>query len=76
MKLAILVLCFFSACVYTVSYGSGACNQIMYDKIYKDIIREAMKKGATRVAMEERNQTIETLRELCNGQKSSWEVHK
>jgi hypothetical protein len=50
-----------------------ACNQEIYDMIYRNVVSEAIKQGATNKAMEERNRTIELLRKLCNGQKSSWE---
>jgi len=50
-----------------------ACNQEVYDKIYKTIVNTAIKQGSTRQAMNLRNDTIEALRKLCNGQKSSWE---
>jgi len=53
-----------------------SCNVILYDQIYRAIIYNTMKSSMTHKDFEIRNQTIENLRQLCNGQKSSYEVHK
>ena len=53
-----------------------ACNQVVYNSIYKALVVDAIKAGATRKAMQRRNEGIEVLRKLCNGQKSDWEKDK
>lgn len=50
-----------------------ACNQVLYDQLYVDIIQAALKKEVTRENMEKRNNAIEFLRNLCRGQRSSYE---
>jgi hypothetical protein len=52
------------------------CNQMIYDALYKQIVITAIKQGANAQSMQQRNQTITTLRQLCKGQKSSFEKHK
>jgi len=49
------------------------CNQAMYDRIYKRIVLDTAKGPLTKQIFDIRNNTIENLRALCNGQKSSWE---
>lgn len=53
-----------------------ACDQKVYDEIYLRIIQETMKTGMTKADFDIRNDTIEKLRELCQGQISSWEKAK
>ena len=51
-----------------------SCNQQMYDSIYETIIQNLLDKPVlTEQLIKEKNDTIETLRKLCNGQKSSYE---
>jgi len=45
------------------------CDQTQYDIIYKAIILETMNSNDFRIKANE----VETLRKLCNGQKSSYE---
>jgi hypothetical protein len=52
------------------------CNQPVYDLIYKTILVDAMHKGLTKKEFDDRNNQIEWLRKLCNGQKSSYEFHE
>lgn len=50
------------------------CNQIIYDGIYKNIIQRAIASELTNQDLLERNRSIETLRDLCQGQKSTYET--
>lgn len=55
-----------------------ACNQVMYDQIYKEICMNATKydshdKKAELAAMADKHRLIDALRKLCRGQKSSYE---
>ena len=55
-----------------------ACNQELYDKIYKQIILKATQYDlndweAESKAMQEKHYAIDNLRELCNHQKSTYE---
>lgn len=47
------------------------CNPVVYDEIYRAIIINAIK---TKSGMASRNLSIRMLRNLCFGQKSSYEV--
>lgn len=52
------------------------CNQKVYDQIYDTIIQRAMDETRWEPAKRiytQRNDAIELLRKLCNGQKSTWE---
>ncbi len=49
------------------------CDQRVYDQIYKNIILETLRSDLTTKDFAIRNNTIEKLRELCRGQKSTWE---
>jgi hypothetical protein len=68
--------------VFTCSRcNAKTCNQVIYDKIYKEIVLDAMKydiksKQAEYTAMQTKHRLIYTLRKLCNGQKSTWETKK
>lgn len=46
------------------------CNQKLYDKIYKGIIKDTLNQ---KISLDVKNQRIEALRALCKGQKSSYE---
>jgi hypothetical protein len=50
-----------------------ACNQLVYDSIYYEMMHRAMKGPLTRNKLMERYNAIQVLRKLCNGQKSTWE---
>jgi hypothetical protein len=50
------------------------CNQIVYDKIYGDILQQTLDQKLTQKSINEKNNAIETLRKLCNGQLSSYEL--
>ena len=53
---------------------SRPCNQKMYDYLYYSIVQEALKsKKSEEDAMKLRNTRIRTLRDLCNGQRSTFE---
>lgn len=49
------------------------CNQLVYDQIYKALILQVMETKMTKKDFDVRNDSIETLRKLCNGQRSSYE---
>lgn len=51
----------------------AACNQAVYDSIYKAIILDALHAPMTSKMFKVRNNEIEVLRALCKGQKSSYE---
>jgi hypothetical protein len=53
-----------------------SCNQKVYDIIYKRIIQDSMTKPDDKESMDLRNNAIEALRLLCNGQKSKYETNK
>lgn len=54
-----------------------ACNQVVYDEIYKLIIVQALQDTRDReVVFKERNEDIEKLRMLCRGQRSTYETGK
>ena len=57
--------------------GALSCNQTIYDQLYEAIVKEALEsKQELSYVMKRRNNTIELLRALCNGQKSSYEEEK
>lgn len=73
MKLVVLFL--------LVSSTASACNQKMYDNIYRVITREAIARGLAATTPEQdrkvsmdRASEIMSLRRLCNGQRSSYEL--
>jgi len=51
-----------------------ACNQQMYDAIYRAIILQTLQSKGTAKDFKLKNDTIENLRKLCNGQKSTYET--
>lgn len=55
----------------SVSYG---CDQTTYDKIYKQIIESTLDRPLTQQSIVLKNDTVEILRKLCNGQVSSYET--
>lgn len=61
-----------SSSLSQASLCKPVCNQVLYDSIYKQIIIAAIKDKN----YNSKNNTIETLRVLCKGQKSSYETHK
>lgn len=50
--------------------NANSCNQKLYDKLYKQIVKETLNGQST---IEERNRAIRALRRLCKGQLSSYE---
>jgi len=55
-------------------FAAVACNQSMYDSIYKSILVEALtSREDVTIAIQKRNASIENLRFLCNGQLSTFE---
>lgn len=50
--------------------ANEACSQKLYDKIYRGIIEDTLN---DKISIEVKNQRIEALRALCQGQKSSFE---
>jgi len=53
-----------------------SCNQQMYDAIYGAILQITLDAPeTTQKVIDYKNDTIENLRKLCNGQKSSYETH-
>jgi hypothetical protein len=56
----------------SMAYGSS-CNQKMYDRVYRTIVIQTMKRPMTKKSYDIRNEAIENLRKLCKGQRASWE---
>ena len=50
-----------------------ACNQQVYDAIYFALIKQAINSKTERKDLMIRYNSVTTLRELCNGQTSTWE---
>lgn len=50
------------------------CDQATYDEVYRRIIQIAVTSELSVKDIKERNDAIENLRKLCNGQHSSYEV--
>lgn len=55
------------------------CNQRHYDYVYVSIVQAALRKtlvdnNTTAEVLEERNRGINFMRELCNGQRSTYEL--
>jgi hypothetical protein len=48
-----------------------ACNQKVYDLVYSKILDNTLD---NKMSINEKNNTIEWLRKLCDGQKSRWEL--
>lgn len=60
----------------STSCYADTCDQQTYDLLYKTIIRNALKKKElTSKDFKIKNDSIEMLRKLCKGQKSSFEVN-
>jgi|WetSurMetagenome_2_1015567.scaffolds.fasta_scaffold1509930_2 hypothetical protein len=49
------------------------CNQEIYDMIYKNLVLHTIDSDFTQISLDAKNDGIELLRKLCNGQLSSWE---
>lgn len=71
MRSTILASIFFSTLVYA---SIDHCNPNVYNLIYKGILIQALKSDLNKQDFDKRNTAIETLRSLCYGQKSKWEV--
>jgi hypothetical protein len=51
------------------------CNQVLFDQLYRQIIVNLINnKQFTQEQIDQKNDAIELLRKLCNGQKSSYEL--
>lgn len=48
------------------------CNAVLFDAIYKEIIIQAI----VTHDIHQKNLSIETLRKLCDGQRSTYEIGK
>lgn len=57
-----------------VSSISKACDQSILDAIYVEIIKICIKSKGTAEDFKERNDAIENLHKLCDGQKSCFEI--
>ena len=58
----------------TVLVVATVCNQEVYDGIYRQIIQQAlMSRTNSQITFQRRNNAIEALRALCQGQVSSYE---
>lgn len=55
--------------LYLSSAYAATCNQEVYDTAYRSILEQALVDND----LQKRNNTIRTLRELCNGQRSTIE---
>lgn len=63
--------------IYLLDSTGWCCNQRMYDMVYKAIIEDALKKNSNAPeTFRCRNDAIEALRSLCEGQLSSYERGK
>ncbi len=51
-----------------------ACNQTIYDQVYRAIIERALASDLKHSDIETKNDTIENLRALCRGQRSTFET--
>lgn len=52
----------------------AVCNQLIYDQIYVAILLNTLEKPVlNKEILSARNNAIEMLRKLCNGQRSSYE---
>ena len=60
-------------CTLIVCKDLVACDQVMYDSLYKSIIMQAIHSKFTQVDIELKNNLIESLRKLCENQVSTWE---
>lgn len=49
------------------------CNQVLYDEIYMGILNRAVKSPLDSEDIKLKNSTIFMLRDLCNGQLSTYE---
>lgn len=57
------------------SQASKTCNQQVYDKIYREVIHGTLRKHVVDYnEMERRNYAIRTMRSLCFGQLSTYEI--
>lgn len=66
----------FMLLVALISSVGHTCNQRMYDMVYKAIVQEALKKDCDDPeTFKVRNDRIEALRDLCEGQKSTYEIN-
>ena len=53
-----------------------SCNQQIYDLIYGEILQVTLDAPLlTPQVIDQKNDAIENLRKLCNGQRSSYETH-
>lgn len=59
----------------SVSKGSinRSCDQHTYDMIYNNILKKAIRSSLSVNDIDQKNDAIENLRKLCNGQRSSLE---
>ncbi len=67
----IMLMLLFVAFVTSVS---RACNQNVLDDIYAEIVKICLRSKGTTKDFEERNNAIETIHKLCDGQKSCFEI--
>lgn len=49
------------------------CNQAIYDELYRRVVDINRRSKQTKLDMDNKNNSIEVLRKLCNGQKSTYE---
>lgn len=72
MRYLLLLLISTSA---VASIKQGPCNQLIYDAIYRKSTQDILNKSHTLYHKDfyERNSALFTLRQLCNGQRSSYE---
>lgn len=55
------------------AFGNEPCDQHDYDLVYEQVIENALTSNMTKEDVKVKNDMIQFLRELCRGQKSSWE---
>ena len=63
----------YAVVILSLQAKAHGCNQPTYDMIYKAILDQAIKSDLNKQDYEVRNNTIELLRKLCNGQYSTYE---
>lgn len=59
---------------HNVGVTHSVCNQQVYDNIYQTIVKASLATKLTQHDIDEKNYAIETLRQLCEGQLSTFET--
>lgn len=70
--LVLIVLCLVA--LNRAEAGQTPCDQRTYDRVYREILLQALKSDDSQLTFDTKNDSIELLRKLCRGQKSTLEV--